>query len=315
MYIHMYIYICTHQPREPRHGSTTGVPSLPDGWRYLEPIDLIAELLREVQTLQAVPFCIRESFSRIQTQALAHIKQTKATLSRTRGVPADDERRAIAHINAWKLFLLLPRLVLHKARRGGEAGERELRRRVTLFDAGEWGQLLDRAHATQQGMEVRSQGEEQREKQRLVKVMDLIQRGELSHAARTLKAAGFASATASTLEELRNPELRPREPSEAIPESALDAQPAVPISLSKDVFGIVLRQSRRGKSSGLSGCRNEYLRICLENDCSFDLLHAAAQDLARAEVPEEVVRALALSKLTALLKPNGRVRGIASGCL
>ena len=86
-----------------------------------------------------------------------------------------------------------------------------------------------------------------------------------------------------------------------------------PITLDKDVFASVLRQSRRGKSAGLSGNRNEFLRLCLEDGASFDLLYAAAQQLANAEVPEEIVVALALSKLTALLKPNGRVRGIAAG--
>ena len=34
--------------------------------------------------------------------------------------------------------------------------------------------------------------------------------------------------------------------------------------------------------------------------------------MARAQVPTEILQALALSKLTALLKPNDRVRGISA---
>ena len=53
------------------------------------------------------------------------------------------------------------------------------------------------------------------------------------------------------------------------------------------------------------------MRLCLEDNSSFNLLYDTAQQLANADVPQEVVEALALSKLAALLKPNGRVRG---GC-
>ena len=43
---------------------------------------------------------------------------------------------------AWKLFILLPRLLLFKTSRGGKAGERNLRDRITLFDTGQWDILL-----------------------------------------------------------------------------------------------------------------------------------------------------------------------------
>ena len=123
----------------------------------------------------------------------------------------------------------------------------------------------------------------------------------------------MAPGSEATLAELRNPELRPPSLSEPIPVSAVEFQPTQLFSLDKHVFGTALRESRRGKSAGLGGNRNEYIRLCLEDDVSFKLLHAAALQLANAEVPHEIVEALAISKLTALLKPNGRVRGIAAG--
>ena len=59
--------------------------------------------------------------------------------------------------------------------------------------------------------------------------------------------------------------------------------------------------------------RNEYLKPCLEDECSFNLLYSAADIMASAEVPRPIVQAFALSKLTALVKPNGRVRGVSAG--
>ena len=110
------------------------------------------------------------------------------------------------------------------------------------------------------------------------------------------------------LEELSNPECRPPQAPEPMPSSALNTHPADQLALDKNVLGEVPRQSRRGGTSGLSGTRIEYLRLCLEDDSSFNLLHEA-----RAGVPEEIVHELALSKLSAMLKPNGRISGIAAG--
>eukprot|EP00974_Lingulodinium_polyedra_P061367 5920973-Lingulodinium_polyedra.AAC.1 len=51
----------------------------------------------------------------------------------------------------------------------------------------------------------------------------------------------------------------------------------------------------------------------LEDESATDLLAEAAERLARAEVPEPIVDALALGSLAALRKDNGRVRGIVAG--
>jgi len=215
-----------------------------------------------------------------------------------------------ANTDAWKLFLLLPRLLLHSTRRGGDAGARDLRRRISLFDAGQWDQLLEESHrATPQ----RGSREANEETVKLAKALHLIEQGELSHAARALHSPGLAPGNDTTLDELRDPALRPDQPSEDLPAAAFEPQGPHTITLDKNIFGEVLRQARKGKSAGLAGNRNEYLRLCLEEDSSFDLLYSVADILAAAEVPEEVVRALAVSKLTAMLKPNGRIRGISSG--
>ena len=61
------------------------------------------------------------------------------------------------------------------------------------------------------------------------------------------------------------------------------------------------------------GSRYEYYKPCLEDDIAFDALYGVAQRLAKAEIPETVRDGLLYSSLTAILKPNSRVRGISSG--
>ena len=41
-----------------------------------------------------------------------------------------------------KIFLLLPRLLLFRNKRGGDVGERDLKRRMSLLDQGDWTRLL-----------------------------------------------------------------------------------------------------------------------------------------------------------------------------
>ena len=43
---------------------------------------------------------------------------------------------------AWKLWCLLPRMVLFQTKRVGEAGTRNLLQRIPLFDDGRWDVLL-----------------------------------------------------------------------------------------------------------------------------------------------------------------------------
>ena len=53
--------------------------------------------------------------------------------------------------------------------------------------------------------------------------------------------------------------------------------------------------------------------MCLEDAETTHLLHRAAEDLARAEAPQAITRAFMAAYMTALQKPDGSVRGIATG--
>jgi hypothetical protein len=212
------------------------------------------------------------------------------------------------------LFLMLPRMLLHSVGRGGKAGARELQRRVRLFDNGEWGELLRAARSTaQQARDIDSRTSEQQRTARLRAAATLVHQGEFSHAARLLRSVGIAPGTLDTLEELRNDDLRPQRQLDPIPADALRQRPETLLELDPDIFAEVLSTARKGLSAGLGGHRYEYFKLCLEDDESLRLLTAAAELLAQAAVPAVVASAMKMSSITALLKDNGRVRGIAAG--
>ena len=107
------------------------IADLPNGWDHLESIDLASEFKRRVFTVRRVPAAFRGPFARVQTQVIAHLRRV------TLGDASIDRPESES---AWALFLLLPRLLLHRTTRGGQAGARELRHRISLFDAGHWDQ-------------------------------------------------------------------------------------------------------------------------------------------------------------------------------
>jgi hypothetical protein len=122
--------------RWPGEGQTPGAARLPDGWQHLRILDVMAELNLRVRTLKKVPKCIRGAYLRIMTQSMVAVESAHRRLDRGRAEESECEQ-------AWSLFLMLPRLLLHSTRRGGAAGDRDLKRRVALFDAGHWDKLME----------------------------------------------------------------------------------------------------------------------------------------------------------------------------
>eukprot|EP00959_Pyramimonas_sp_CCMP1952_P148824 3112988-Pyramimonas_sp.AAC.1 len=98
------------------------------------------------------------------------------------------------------------------------------------------------------------------EGRRLEKAQACIKQGELSHAARALDSNSLAPGTAATLAELRDPTLRPQQPTEPLPLASRDFQPPEHVELDKDVCGTVLRQARRGLSAGKLGSKYGYYK-------------------------------------------------------
>ena len=114
----------------------------------------------------------------------------------------------------WKLFLLLPRLLLHKPPRGGQVPKKQLQRRFESFTEGEWAPLLatgiECASRASQASSRRSRRRDPDNLEaRAARAEALTQVGELSAARLVLEGAVVAPGTRATLAALQDPERRP----------------------------------------------------------------------------------------------------------
>ena len=97
----------------------------------------------------------------------------------------------------------------------------------------------------------------------------------------------------------------------------MKSRPSEEVVLTAHQVGEALRTSKRGSAAGLSGATVELYKLLLDDP--FDDAEAlesftiAVNVTARAQAPQAALDAIALSRLTALRKPNGGVRGIATG--
>ena len=130
--------------------------------------------------------------------------------------------------------------------------------------------------------------------------------GELTRARHVLTAADLASGNETTYRALADPARRPPEPRTAIPATALQYEPAQPVRLPAKAVAAALRDARS------SGMRAEHLKLLLQDLDAVDLFAEAATHLAPAQVPADVADGLARTRLTALRKADGGVRGIAA---
>ena len=85
------------------------------------------------------------------------------------------------------------------------------------------------------------------------------------------------------------------------------------LRLDLDLLMKSLKCARRCAAPGPSGMMSEHLRSVLENPRDAGLLFQVAQLFATAHIPQEVLAALRVGRLTALQKPNGSVQGIMAG--
>ena len=123
----------------------------------------------------------------------------------------------------------------------------------------------------------------------------------------------MAPSTLATLAALTNPDRRPAEPREPLPPQLVNHRPQVEFVLSSEGLCKNLRTSRRGAAAGPSGMTAEHLRVLLHCPVATVAFSEVATALARADVPDEIIDAIRLGRLTALRKPNGGVRAIVVG--
>ncbi|CAE7916323.1 unnamed protein product [Symbiodinium sp. KB8] len=128
-----------------------------------------------------------------------------------------------------------------------------------------------------------------------------------------LTAAALAPGTEDTCAALSDPARRPPALLTEILADVRDLQPDAPATLTDAAIGQALRSSRRGTAAGLSVATCEHHKLLLNDAEALELFAHAANLLASAQIPANIAAALAVSRLTALRKPAGGVRGIATG--
>ena len=137
----------------------------------------------------------------------------------------------------WKLFMLLPRMMLFRISR------QKLEERVRLLQQRQWRLLLDQNQASDhQAHEVstRRRRRTTNSVQRAERAKSLVQLGELSAARVALEGAEVAPGKLATLRKLTNPERRLGHPRQGMSPEVAHLRPAVPFELDQELFLIYL---------------------------------------------------------------------------
>ena len=133
---------------------------------------------------------------------------------------------------SWKLFRLTSRMLLWRQKQRGPT-KAELERRVDLFHRQEWTLLLDEARHSSSGLrrKISPLTIEEEGVRRARRAETLVHQGEVSRARQVLCSQAKAPGNQATLNELRDPERRPPQLSEAIPPEVSGYCPPAPIQV------------------------------------------------------------------------------------
>ena len=150
--------------------------------------------------MQSIPFFLRGPFRNAMLMALEEIS-ARDEVSRTRG---------------WKLFLLLPRLLLQKPPRGGSIPKHRLVARFEAFSQGQWATLL---RESVEGAEMAATARSRKSRRssddvahRAERAQALVLMGEISSGRQALEGAALAPGTEDTLNAQTDRDRRPVQP-------------------------------------------------------------------------------------------------------
>ena len=137
--------------------------------------------------------------------------------------------------------------------------------------------------------------------------------GELSSARQALEGAAVAPGDEKTWKALFDETKRPKKQRHPLEVEVLTMVPPDPLVLDIELMMKTLRSAKKGSAGVPSGMTVEHLRRLLESGVCTALLGEVATQFARGQVPEQILPAVRLGKMTALQKPDGGVRGIVVG--
>ena len=149
-------------------------------------------------------------------------------------------RDPVAERRAWKLFGLVPIMLLHRPRHTGSVGRDELCHRADEFVRGRWADLLHDAqdHAIRPPRSAHGHDDKAR---RGAAAQSRVQRVQVSRGRHELTGAPLAPRNNVTLEDLRRQ--RPQEQRSAIPQEVTDFSPGNPLQFNRKIFADCLRSA------------------------------------------------------------------------
>ena len=149
---------------------------------------------------------------------------------------AEGEGDELAEERVWKLFALVPRMLMHRVKGTASVGRDELASRGELFVRGRWRELLASARNSIPIRTQKSQSSRSDEERRGLAAQERMQKGQVSRARQELVGSPLAPKTEETLRELR--ERRPQVATREIPREVLDFSPTAISSCSPIVYEV-----------------------------------------------------------------------------
>ena len=265
------------------------------GFTVLDGVSLSEIFARRAVVMRSIPKCFRGAYVAAVRVSIHEILDGKASGHIQR------------EVCGWKLFFLLPRLLLFRPLRGGLVSKRQLHERMALFNAGDWAQLLLESNSiaeagTQAAVQKRRQHVQDDISRRAARAERLALLGELSAGRQALEGATIAHGNLSTLRAPTNPIRRPAAPREPLHEDLTRYVPEHEFQLYPDVFFANVRSARRGTAAGPSGMTADHVRPLLESERDSEVLAELGASLARGEGPQVVWEAIRMGQMTALRK-------------
>ena len=117
-------------PVDPAPRNLQITPAIRDALLSMDEIDLVPIFKRRPCLMKSPPNFLKGPYRSAMRLALTEVEA---------GHRVGDEARTA---RAWKLFLLLPRILLHRSPRGGKIPKGKLLERFTDFSRGQWIQML-----------------------------------------------------------------------------------------------------------------------------------------------------------------------------
>ena len=177
-----------------------------DALRGLDQIDVVHFFSVRAVVMKSPPKFVRGAYNAAMRIALQEIEA---------GFQSQNEDR---QSRGWKLFLLLPRMLLFRPHRRGLIPKQRLLDRFSLFSTGSWTELLiqSRVHAeaARTGSIRRRRSHVDTQQRRAERAQTLVLMGEVSAGRQALDGASLAPGKQETLEQLR---LRQQVPREEVP--------------------------------------------------------------------------------------------------